>query len=152
MWPLLDLSDDVVRDFLTSKLKIPTTRAEELCFKAKRITSSRAGDPPYQALVTFDSSRQRDEVKAAARNLSDKEVGVQMEPPDHLRSHYQMFQALAYQLKLKNPLLKRNVKFCDADLSLEMDFNIGDGRWRKIAISDTRDALKQAKARSSKTT
>ena len=152
IWPLLDLSDDVVRDFLTSKLQISAARAEEIGFKTKRLPSTRAGDPAYQALVTFEDSRQRDEVKAAARNLSDREVGVQMEPPDHLRSHYQTFQALAYHLKLKNPLLKRNVKFCDSDLSLEMDFTTGDGNWRTVGITDAREALKQAKSRTSKTT
>ena len=152
IWPLLDLSDDVVRDFLISKLGLAANRAEEIGFRTKRLPSTRAGDPAYQALVTFDNSSQRDEVKAAARNLTDREVGVQMEPPDHLRSHYQTFQALAYHLKLKNPLLKRNVKFCDADLSLEMDFNIGDGNWRTVGINDARDALKQAKARTSKST
>ena len=152
VWPVLDLSDDVVRAFLTSKLKIPASRAEELVFKSKRIGGSRAGDPPHQALITFDTSRQRDEVKAAARNLTDREVGVQMEPPDHLRSHYQAFQSLAYQLKTKHPLLKRNVKFSDADCSLEMDFNIGDGRWRTIGIKDTREALKRAKASNSRST
>ena len=152
IWPLLDLSDDVVRDFLTSKLQITPDRAEALVFTIKRLNGTRAGDPQYQALVTFGNSRQRDEVKSAARNLADREFGVQMEPPDHLRSHNQTFQALAYHLKLKHPLLKRNVKFCDADLSLEMDFNVGDGKWRTIGIADARDTLKQAKARSSRAT
>lgn len=71
-----------------------------------------------------------------------------MEPPDHLRSHYQTFQALAYHLKLK----QRNVKFSDPEQCLEMDFNVGDGKWRTIGVKDARDALKQAKARNSKNT
>ena len=33
-----------------------------------------------------------------------------------------------------------------------MDFNLGDGRWRTIGVQDARDALKDAKARNSKTT
>ena len=152
IWPLLDLSDDVVRDFFTSKLGITSARAEDLEFTAKRLASSRPTDPPNQALVTFGTSRQRDEVKAAARSLTDREVGVQMEPPDHLRSHFQTFQALAYQLKQKHPLLKRNVKFSDEDLALEMDFNVGDGRWRTIGILDARDALKKAKSKRSTAT
>ena len=152
VWPVMDLSEDVVRAFLTSKLKIPSNRAEELVFKSKRIVGLRPGDPPHQALLTFESSRQRDEVKAAARNLTDRDVGVQMEPPDHLRSHYQAFQALAYHLKMKHPLLKRNVKFSDSDQSLEMDFNIGDSNWRTIGIVDAREALKQAKATKSRNT
>ena len=152
VWPLLDLSDDVVMDFLVTKLGIPQPRADEFDFTAKRLTNVRQNDPDNQALVTFSSSRQRDEVKSAARNLTDKDVGVQMDPPDHLRSHYQAFQALAYQLKLKNPLLKRNVKFCDLDQSLEMDFNVGDGTWRTIGIAEARDALRVAKSRKANTT
>lgn len=102
--------------------------------------------------MTFGDSRQRDEVKIAARKMTDREVGVQMDPPDHLRSHYEAFQALAYQLKQKHPQLKRNVKFSDSDLTLEMDFTLGDGRWRTIGIDDARDALKLAKVRSAKAT
>ena len=75
-----------------------------------------------------------------------------MDPQDHLRSRYQAFQALAYHLKLKNPLLKKNVKFCDVDQSLEMDFNVGDGTWRSIGITEARDDLRLAKSRKSNTT
>ena len=46
----------------------------------------------------------------------------------------------------------RNVKFCDTDQTLEMDFNVGDGKWRTIAITEAREALKQAKARKSRNT
>ena len=152
VWPLLDLSDYIVRDFLVTKLGIPQGRANELDFCTKRLTNVRPNDPGNQALVTFSTSRQRDDIKSAARNLTDRDVGIQMDPPDHLRSHYQAFQALAYPLKLKNPLLKRNVKFCDLDQSLEMDFNVGDGTWRTIGITEARDALRLAKSRKANTT
>ena len=152
IWPLMDLSEDVVRDFLVTKLGLSQARSEALDFRSKRLASSRRGDPEYQALVTFSDSRQRDEVKSCARNLVDRTVGVQMDPPDHLRSHYQTFQALAFQLKQKHPNLKRNVKFCDPEMDLEMDFNLGDGTWRTIGIQEARDALKEAKARNSKAT
>ena len=91
-------------------------------------------------------------VKAATRNLMDRSAGVQMDPPDHLRSHFQTFQALAYNLKLKHPNLKRNVKFCDAEMDPEMDFTLGDGKWRTIGVQVARDVLKEAKARNSKNT
>lgn len=73
-----------------------------------------------------------------------------MEPPDHLKSHNQTFQALAYHLKSKHPLLQHNVKFCDDNQTLEMNFNEGDSKWRTIALTEARDALKQAKARKSR--
>ena len=79
-WPILDLSEDVVRDFLTSKLGISQKRADLLDSRTKRLVSQ-PRDPDYQALVTFDDSRKRDEVKAAARNLMDRQVGVQMVQP-----------------------------------------------------------------------
>lgn len=62
MWPLLDLSDDVVRDFLVSKLGIPQVRADELDFYTKRLASARPNDPGNEALITFTTSRQRAEV------------------------------------------------------------------------------------------
>ena len=145
IWPLPDLADLKIRDFLASKLGLDNMA--DFSFTAKRLASARANDPPHQALITFENSRQRDIIKSAASKLTDREVGIQMDPPDHLRSHYQTFQALAYQLKLKHPKLKRNVKFCDAELDLEMDFNLGDGRWRTISITDAREALKEARSK-----
>lgn len=37
------------------------------------------------------------------------------------------------------------MKFCEAELDLEMDYNLGDGTWKTIGVEDARDALKAAK-------
>ena len=53
---------------------------------------------------------------------------------------------------LGNPLLKRDVKFSDPDMTLEMDFNLGDGNWRTIGVEEAREALKLAKAKMARNT
>ena len=111
-------------------------RAAELGFTFKPLTTNGRKGIANQVLVTFSTVGDRDKVKALAVNLaSDREAGLQLEPPDHLRSHYLTFQSLAYNLKTRNPSLKRNIKFCDSDMSLEMDYTIGDG-WRTIGYED----------------
>ena len=141
-----------MRTFLKGKLCMTTERAAELVFTFKPLTTGGRKGIDNQVLVTFSSVGDRDEVPALAINLaSDREAGLQLEPPDHLRSHYLTFQSLAYNLKTKNLSLKRNIKFCDSDMSLEMDYTIGDG-WRTIGYEDAKHTLKSVKNKSSKRT
>lgn len=99
----------------------------------------------------FSSTRLRDEIKSLGRNLDgkDRKTGLQLEPPDHLRSHYQTFQKLAFEMKKKHKCLKRNVKFSDADLSLVMDVKIdSESEWKQIYHEDARKTLKKTRVRS----
>lgn len=67
-------------------------------------------------VVTFSTISLRDKVKSMANIFrgTDKKTGVQIEAPDHLRSDYQAFQRLSFQLR-------RNVKFYDTELCLVID-------------------------------
>ena len=137
-------------EFLASKLLCPPGRVAQADFEVKRAYSPPEMTAQNQVIVTFASIALRDEIKSMARNLrgADRSVGVQIEPPDSLRSHYQAFQRLAFQLKRKNPALKRNVKFSDYDLCLVMDVKINsESEWKTIMYDQARQIIKKTRAR-----
>ena len=154
LWPIpgadgTDLRGEVIL-FLQNRLKFPAGRLDREDMEVKRVFSQPGSTAQDQVLVTFSSIALRDEVKSMARNLSsqDRNTGVQIEAPDHLRSHYQAFQRLAFQLKRKHPGLRRNVKFYDSELSLTMDVKIStDSEWKSIMYSQAREILKKTRVR-----
>ena len=104
----------------------------------------------HQVVVTFTTILLRDEVKSMTKNLrgTDRNVGVQIEAPDHLRSHYQAIQRLTFQLKRKNPRLRRNVKLSDADLCFVMDVKTSsESEWKTVVYDQAREILKKTRAR-----
>ena len=132
--------------FLEGKLLLPPGHFEPEDATIKRVNSRPDSAAKDQVVVTFTTVRLRDEVKSLGRNLSgsDNSVGMQIEPPDHLRSHYQLFQKLAYQLKKKYPNLRRSIKFSDIDKCLSMDVLLSrDAQWRTIAFEDARSILRK---------
>ena len=151
LWPIQDDPlDDAVIAFLESKLACPAGRVAVGDFTAKRVYSSPDLTAQNQVVVTFSTVGLRDEIKSMSRNLNgrDKKTGVQIEPPDHLRGHYQAFQRLAFQLKRKNPALKRNVKFYDPDLCLSMDIKVtSEAEWKCVTYEQAREILKKTRAR-----
>lgn len=115
-----------------------------------KITSRPGADQQDQVVVKFASIRLRDEIKAMGRNLDgkDRKIGLQLEPPDHLRSHYQAFQKLAFQMKRRHPALRRSIKFCDIDSSLSMDVLVRPGaEWRTVCYEDAKSTLKKSRER-----
>ena len=151
LWPVEgeDLNKAVIA-FLEAKLQCPAGRVKEEDFEAKRIYSPPDITAQHQVVVVFSSIGLRDEIKSMTKNLrgTDRNTGVQIEAPDHLRSHYQAFQRLAFQMKRKHPSLRRNVKFFDADLSLIMDVKVSvDSDWKSIMYEQAREILKKSRAR-----
>ena len=62
-----------------------------------------------------------------------EEAGMRLEVPDHLQKDFRSLMNLAYDLKEKNPDLKRNIKFDEEDCGLFMDIQMKkDGPWRRI--------------------
>ena len=151
IWPVEgEQLDEAVVSFLENKLLCPKGRVALDDFKAKRIYSSPDIDAQNQVVVTFASVGLRDEVKSMARNLrgTDRKTGVQIDPPDHLRGHFQAFQRLAFQLKRKNPGLKRNIKFYDPELCLSMDLKTSsESEWKCVSYEQAREILKKTRAR-----
>lgn len=136
--------------FIEEKLKAPPGRVGRDDFEAREIYSPPETLAQHQVVVAFSTVALRDEVKSMSRNLSgnDRKVGVQIEAPDHLRSHYQAFQRLAIQMERKKPSLKRNVKFYDADMCLVNDVKVSpEADWKSIAYEQAREILKKTRAR-----
>ena len=151
LWPVT--GEDVlagVRTFLTEKLLCP---ADQVCLDgctARRINTAGDAAVKDQVVVVFSSIAMRDEVKSLGKNLkgNDRSVGMQMEPPDHLRGQYQSFQKLAYQLKKKNPGLRRNVKFMDSEMCLTMDVCLSPASgWKSVEYVDAKSILGKARVR-----
>ena len=152
MWPVAgqDLAAAVI-EFLTTKLQCPPgmvniTDVEGLT----RIVPRPGALAADQVVVRFSSVRLRDEIKALTRNLdgTDKLTGVQIEPPDFLRTQYQTFQRLAYQMKKKHPSLKRSIRFSDNDFSLTMSVLTARGsEWKTIEFPDAKATMKKTRSR-----
>ena len=149
LWPVV--GDDVmdgVRTFLVEKLLCPPNL---ICLDgctARRVASTDAAKD--QVVVVFNSIAMRDEIKSLGKNLkgNDRAVGMQMEPPDHLRGQYQSFQKLAYHLKKKHPGLRRNVKFLDTDMCLTMDVCLTPtSGWKTVEYVDAKSILGKARVR-----
>ena len=149
IWPIPgpDLVKSVL-DFLQVRLLLPIGRVTRDDFCVSPVTSPPGGSIVDQVVVRFDSIRLRDEVKSAAKNLNgaDRSTGLQLEAPDHLRSHYQTFQKLGFNIKKKHPTLRRNVKFDDLEQALVMDIKTDQASdWKTLTYADAKDLLKKVK-------
>lgn len=136
-------------NFLREKLKVADSKLEHIHFVVKPINSRPTNEAQDQVIITYDSIRTRDEIRAKASNLDgrDRKVGCQLEPPDHLRSQNQALQNLAFCLKKKNPGLKRNLKFNDEERTITMDVKMDDG-WKTVQYETARSIMKKTTQRS----
>ena len=148
-WPIE--GPDLVASFIKfaeEKLKVPPGKLVRDSITVIRVTSPSTSAIADQVIVRFENIRLRDEIKSCARNLSGTDIatGIQLEAPDHLRSHYQVFQKLGFHIKSKHPGLKRNVKFDDLEQALVMDIRVSaEADWKTLTYADARDLLKRAK-------
>ena len=151
IWPITgDDLKSAVMTFIKDKLLGPAGVLTPDNITVTRVLSPQGADAQDQVIVVFSSARLRDDIKALSRNLrgSGRGVGLQLEPPDHLRGQYQSFQKLAYQMKKKFPGLKRNVKFMDINKCLTMDvLTSPEAGWRTIEYVDAKSVLKKARER-----
>ena len=152
MWPIAgpDLASAVI-EFLTSKLQCPPGMVDVTdVVGITKIVPRPCAYACDQVVVRFSSVRLRDEIKSLTRNLdgTDKLTGVQIEPPDFLRTQYQTFQRLAYQMKKKHPSLKRSIRFSDNDQCLTMSILTARGAdWRTIDFADAKATMKKTRDR-----
>ena len=152
MWPVI--GDDMalaVLDFLVEKLRCPPRMVDVTDIVAiVKVVPRPDAFAQDQVVVRFSSVRLRDEVKSLSKNLdgTDKLTGIQIEPPDFLRTQYQTFQRLAYQMKKKHPSLKRSVRFLDSDFCLTMNvLTSREAQWRTIAYEDAKVIMKKTRER-----
>ena len=141
LWPII--GQDIkagVEKFLRENLDMPREEVEDLAIVAKKqqLPLRRGGESTrrQEALVTFGTVEERDRVRSMARNLKDKDAGIDIYVPDHLRRDQRALQAVAYRMKRKNPALKRNVLFDDMTLGLLMHFTVDGTDWKTVTAEE----------------
>ena len=150
LWPISgegNLKERTV-EFMVNELLLDQQHAVGLCFEVKRIGASARGREVStrpvrdEALVIFESARDRDDVRSFAKNLERRGRGLRLEVPDHLWPSFRVLQSIGYELKQKHPGLKRNVLFDDDRKDLKLDICTGAGQpWRTIFPDGARQSL-----------
>ena len=75
----------------------------------------------------------RDAVRRAARELAG--AGIRLEIPRYLQPSLKALEEVSYNLKKKNPDMRRNIKFDNGELDLVLDFCLNpsaDPTWRSL--------------------
>ena len=150
LWPISregNLKERTI-EFMVNELLLDQQHAVGLNFEVKRIggnarsrdTASRAIRD--EALVVFESARDRDDVRSFAKNLERRGRGLRLEVPDHLWPSFRVLQNVGYELKQKHPALKRNVLFDDDSMDLKLDLCTDPSQpWRTIYPDGARRSL-----------
>ena len=131
---------------------------ETLSFSARRAQSRGRPDqqerpvPKHEVIVTFENVDDRDQVRMRARNLQgDKDAGMDIVVPDHLRADHRTLQSLAYRMKQKHPRLKRNLLFDDMEMCIKMNFLTDGKSWKTVFPTAARASLKDKKKKNADT-
>lgn len=150
LWPVQgpDLSE-AVRTFMEERLLVDPDRVTSYAITVRKTQGRPREGVEHEVTVFFHNIADRDEVKAAARNLNPGEkCGVNIEVPHHLRGNYRVLQDLAFRLKKKGSL-RRNIRFNDDALDLEMSFSLNNGPWQTVLPAEARATYKENERRNS---
>ena len=154
LWPVSREGDLKVRtrEFLVNELLLDHQYATGLEFTVKRAAPGRTRDKDQpnqrvrdEVLVTFESIRERDDVRGHTKNLEKKGRGLRLEIPDHLWPSFRVLQDLGYELKQRNSALRRNVLFDDAKKDLKVDFSTDATNWRTVSPDEARKSLQKCR-------
>ena len=154
LWPVSREGNlaERTREFLVNELCLDQQHAAGLSFVVKRVgttrpapESARAAPVKDEVLVRFESARERDDVRSFAKNLERKGRGLRLEIPDHLWPSFRTLQQLGYELKLKNPTLRRNVLFDDVNSDLKMDVSTDGTSWKTVLPGEARISLERCR-------
>ena len=141
LWPIPGATLSSLSAYLSENLGMSDVELDPAEVHIKRVIERK---PRYkdEAIVTFEDKALRDAIKAQAHRLADHrdEAGMRLHIPDHLQKVFRALMNLSYELKKKNPELKRSVKFDEDNLSLFMDIQSKPSSdWRRV---DCAQALK----------
>ena len=157
LWPVSREGDLSVRtrEFLVAELLVDKQTALDMKFKVRRVPGAgrtrgkerELAAPKFkdEVLVTFETTRERDDIRGHAKNLEKKGRGLRLEVPDHLWPSFRVLQELGYELKVKNSSLRRNILFDDLNRDLKMDFTHDSVTWKTVSPSDARNTLKKCR-------
>ena len=138
MWPVSgpDLKKSL-SEFLSVRLKISSRMMADMgSISIKKVFAGPRSKIQNEVIAVFASAEVRDTIRRGARELAgDPDAGIRLEIPGHLQTSLKALEAVSFGLKQKNPKMRRNVKFDDAELDLVLDFSLdpdGGAPWRKI--------------------
>ena len=136
MWPVAgpDLKKSL-SEFLRDRLKISSRMMADMgSISIKKVFAGPRSKIQNEIVAVFASSEVRDAIRRGARELAgDPDAGIRLEIPGHLQTSLKALEAVSFGLK--QPKMRRNVKFDDAELDLVLDFSLdpdGGAPWRKI--------------------
>ena len=144
LWAIVKLDRDGVVDFLIEKLKMDCVFVEEEMgeIEVRRVRDLKdRGGARDEAVVVFETKGVRDTIKGKAANLANfgLEAGMRLDIPNHLQKDFKLLTNLAYDMKQKNPELKRNIKFDKDEVGLFMDVLVkAGGQWRRISTEQAK--------------
>ena len=144
IWPIEgeDLAD-AVRVFFATNLGMTDDRVRALGDLVVAPAPGRAPRERKEVLVTFDSSDDRDAVKALGSSLAgQRAAGMSVHVPGHLLDSLYALNGVGYSIKNKNEGVRRSIKFDDLQQDIYLDIFVA-GQWRKITPAEARNALKK---------
>ena len=124
-----------LREFLSERLDLDDQVLDELGHVKLKWVYERKPKYKDEMVAVFEDKGIRDKIKAQGPALAKHkdEAGMRLQVPDHLQKAFRALMNLSYDIKNKQPNLKRNIKFEEDFLGLEMDIQISDGGdWRRI--------------------
>ena len=135
LWPVPNGSKASLKEYLTSKLEFEDGFLDDVGeVTIKKVVKKK---PKYkdEVVVTFEEKAVRDAVKAQAHKLADhrETAGMRLQIPDHLQKTFRSLMNLSYELKKRNPDLRRSIKFDEDTMSMFMDIQTTTGgNWRRV--------------------
>ena len=157
IWPVSREGNLVERtvEFLVNELRLDQQHATGLQIEVRRAGSNNSREKDQggktrttvrdEVLVRFESVRERDDVRSFAKNLERKGRGLRLEVPDFLWPNFRVLQELGYELKQKNPNLRRNILFDDTNRDLKMDISTDSVSWKTVLPNEARKSLRRCR-------
>ena len=135
-------------DFLKNKLRLgPIFLADMGELSVKRVAAAPNAKITGEVIAVFSTVEVRDAVRRAAKELAGStDSGIRLEIPYFLQPSLKALESVSFNLKQKNPKIKRSIKYDDDAMDLVLDFNSdpeGGGYWRRV----TADQAKKMKAK-----
>ena len=124
-------------DFLKTRLRLGAEFLSDMGeVSVKKVAAGPRAKKTGEIIAVFSSREVRDAVRGAARELAGQsDAGIRLEIPSYLQPSLKALESVSYNLKKKNPDIKRNIKFDDGEMDLVLDFCISpvDGApWRRV--------------------
>ena len=125
LWPIV--GPDIKKglgDFLRNRLRLGADFLADMGeVSVKKVASGPRSKKVGEIIAIFSSTDVRDVVRGAARELAGHDdAGIRLEIPSFLQPSLKALEAVSYNLKKKNPDIKRNIKFDDGEMDLVLDF------------------------------